>query len=200
MIGNDVVDLFDRDADHATYRPGFDERVFSAAERHSLETASEPERQRWRLWAAKEAAFKAARRCDTNTVFSPSAFRVELDLEGMRGIVDHFGSHYRVLFNESQRFIHAIATRGARGFDQIMTAVGRHDDSSQENESRVVRALAREYVARHLGVQPKELEIRRDARVPWFWLGGRRLNLCLSLSHSGGFVAFACCEGDYEVG
>ncbi len=48
MIGNDVVDLFDRDADSSTYRRGFDARVFTPAERRTIAEASEPERQRLR--------------------------------------------------------------------------------------------------------------------------------------------------------
>ena len=202
MIGNDVVDLFDRDADSSSYRPGFDARVFSADERRLIASACEPERQRWRLWAAKEAAYKAARKCDPSTVFSPSAFSVSLEPDGehLRGMVDCLGSRYRVLFDESQRWIHAIATRGARGFARVISAVGRHDDPSARGESLAVRALAREHVARHLGVRPEDLRIRREARIPWVWLQDRRLNLSLSLSHSGGIVAFACAEGDPRIG
>jgi hypothetical protein len=164
--------------------------------------AVEPERQRWRLWAANEAAFKAARQSDRSAVFSPSSFAVELrsDGERLRGIVDHLGTQYRVLFYESQRWIHAIATRGARGFDRVMAAVSRHDDSDPLRESLLVRTLAREHLARHLGVSPVDLSIRQDERIPWFWLGGSRLDLHLSLSHSGGVVAFACCEGDHGLG
>ncbi len=202
MIGNDVVDLFDRDADISSYRRGFDQRVFTRCERRLIRLAGEPARQRWRLWAAKEAAFKAARRCDLSTVFSPSAFSVELgdEAEGLRGIVDHAGTRYRVLFEESQRWIHAVALLQSRVVDSIVAAVSRRDDLDARCESLDVRALAREHVADRIGVRPQELHIRREGRIPWFWLRGRRLEMGLSLSHSGGIVAFACCEGDRRIG
>jgi len=202
MIGNDVVDLLDRDADSSSYRPGFDVRVFTREERCVIAASREPERQRWRLWAAKEAAFKAARKCDLTTVFSPSAFAVSLESDGenLCGIVDHLGTRYRVLFNESQRWIHAIASRGARGFERIISAVRPNDDPSARGESLAVRVLAREHLARHLGVRLEELQVRADARIPWVWLKDRRLDLSLSLSHSGGIVAFACGEGDQRIG
>ena len=206
MIGNDIVDLLDRDADASTYRPGFDARVFTRGERRTIEEAAEPERQRWRLWSAKEAAYKAARRCDPTTVFSPSAFVVELfnapgqDLEKLRGVVDHLGTRYRVVIGESHRWVHAIATRGAQEIGRVITAVSRNDEPDRRRESFAVRRLARECIARHLDVSTRDLQICREGRVPGFWLRGRRLNLSLSLSHSGGVVAFACCEGESGIG
>lgn len=202
MIGNDVVDLLDRDADIASYRSGFDHRVFAGDERASIAGSLQPNRQRWRLWAAKEAAFKAAKRCDRSTVFSPSAFKVEIEGADAEwaGTVDHLGTRYRVMFRESERWIHAIATRGVRGFERVIAAVRRGENAGQECESLEVRRLAREHVARHLDVRPGDLEIRRDSRIPSFWLRGRKLDLCLSLSHSGGIVAFACVDGEYGIG
>jgi hypothetical protein len=79
MVGNDVVDLRDSDADPETLNPRFDGRVFSRDERRSIEQCAEPSRQRWRLWAAKEAAFKLLRRLDPTTPFLPVRFLVSLD-------------------------------------------------------------------------------------------------------------------------
>lgn len=89
MVGNDVVDLRDPDSDAGTHPRRFDERVFSSSEQQMLRQSdvsgqrsefahrSGSSRLRWRLWAAKEAAFKAARKRDTATVFSPPRFEVE---------------------------------------------------------------------------------------------------------------------------
>ena len=76
MIGNDVVDLRDPDADFASFSPRFDVRVFSASERRRIQASADPEACRWRLWAAKEAVFKAARKADPGAVFSPRRFEV----------------------------------------------------------------------------------------------------------------------------
>ena len=71
MLGNDVIDLEDIDARPETFRPRFDERVFSAEERRAIARDAAPLACRWAHWGAKEAAYKLARRLDPNCVFSP---------------------------------------------------------------------------------------------------------------------------------
>jgi hypothetical protein len=72
MLGNDVVDLRDRDARPETFRARFDERVFSADERRAIAHDPNPLARRWAHWGAKEAAFKLAKQIDPTFVFSPS--------------------------------------------------------------------------------------------------------------------------------
>ena len=93
MIGNDVVDLRDPETRPGAQHARFDARVFAASERLALERSRDAGRLRWILWAAKESAFKAARRCDPATVFAPSHFVVELG-EGLRGRVRHAGRDF----------------------------------------------------------------------------------------------------------
>ncbi len=101
MIGNDVVDLRDRDARPETLHPRFDARVFSPAERLALERSEDPDRQRWRLWSAKEAAYKLARKLDPSSTFSPSRFEVELDRDS-RGTVCYRGRRIAVRVLEQE--------------------------------------------------------------------------------------------------
>jgi len=79
MVGNDVVDLRDRDVDPKTLDPRFDRRVFSRDERRTINASAEPVRQRWRLWAAKEAAYKLLRRLEPAIAFSPVRLLVSLE-------------------------------------------------------------------------------------------------------------------------
>jgi hypothetical protein len=71
MLGNDVIDLEDVDARPETFRPRFDERVFSAEERRVIARDSAPLACRWAHWGAKEAAYKLARQLDASFIFSP---------------------------------------------------------------------------------------------------------------------------------
>lgn len=73
MLGNDVVDLRDVDAQPESFRPRFDERVFSPLERRAIERDAHPHARRWAHWAAKEAAYKLARQVDPAFVFSPGS-------------------------------------------------------------------------------------------------------------------------------
>lgn len=71
MLGNDVIDLDDLDARPETFRPRFDERVFSGEERQAIARDDSPHAFRWAHWGAKEAAYKLARQIDPQFVFSP---------------------------------------------------------------------------------------------------------------------------------
>ncbi len=71
MLGNDVVDLLDPESRPESFRPRFDERVFSPDERWAIANDPNPLARRWAHWAAKEAAYKLARQIDSKFVFSP---------------------------------------------------------------------------------------------------------------------------------
>ena len=72
MLGNDIVDLRDADAQPGSFRPRFDDRVFSSQERSQIAADPNPLARRWAHWAAKEAAYKLAKQHDSRFVFSPS--------------------------------------------------------------------------------------------------------------------------------
>ena len=72
MVGNDVVDLRDPDADASTLHPNFDLRAFAEPERASLVDCADAGRERWAMWAAKEAAYKLARRLGGGAAVNPT--------------------------------------------------------------------------------------------------------------------------------
>jgi len=76
MLGNDVVDLGDPESRAGARHARFDARAFDRTERALIATSPRGEHERWRLWAAKESAYKAARKEDPCTVFSPQRFAV----------------------------------------------------------------------------------------------------------------------------
>ena len=205
MVGNDIVDLTDRDADATTYSSRFDARVFSAEERRSLRDSGAPERQRWRIWAAKEASYKLARRRRPATVFSPILFRVSLDSSRtggtggrLRGRVQHRDEFFRVEVFEGPQWIHAIAISESEDFGRVMHSIerlnGARGKDSDCPSSGAVRDLACVSVARRLALPSKSLRVERVNRIPEIWHEARRLPLGLSLSHHGDFVAFACMD------
>lgn len=200
MVGNDIVDLQDPDADFGSYRSRFDERVFSESERRSIDRATSPERQRWRLWAAKEASFKLARKRDPSTLFSPRAFSVDCD-EGSRAIrvrVIHDELPCFVEFDETKKRIHAIAVPAPGDFADVISGVDVLEHSSggasqSERESQAVRDLACDAISQRFNFSRHRLEIRRAAqRIPMLYHGEALLDLSVSLSHHGSWLGFAC--------
>ena len=192
MIGNDVVDLGDADSRIAGHHPRFDQRVFAPAERDLIAAGPDAERVRWLLWAAKESAFKAARRADPRTVFSPVRFVVSLGSE-TAATVDGPGGPFDVDLDADAEHVHAVARpRDDRGAT-VYSAVARLGPGAAETPSAAVRRVTVTTLARLLDIPERDLALDRDGRVPRLRIAGRPTPAAVSLSHHGCFVAFACC-------
>jgi len=190
MIGNDVVDLRDPDADPWRLHARFDSRVYHPSERALIATSPQPGRTRWILWALKEAAYKAARKEEPTTVFSPVRFVVSLQ-DAASAIVRAGSRRFRASISCGPGHVHAVAWRV--GDPPAVTRMGVSRLPSGETSPRAAaRRLALERLAPALGVAPEALAIHREARIPALWVQGRRSDADLSLSHHGRFVAFAC--------
>jgi len=181
-VGNDVVDLRDRDARPETLHPRFDARAFHAAERAFVGAGPGANQRRWMLWAAKEAAHKALRQARPEIGFAPRHYQVELDASGA-GRVRRGREVVAVRVAVDAERVHAVACRGAAR--AAIVAVGTLAELGEPEASRAVRALLRRSLA---GEEDVVLE-RRDC-VPRLHLGGRAVSV--SFSHHGRFVAVAC--------
>lgn len=204
MVGNDVVDLTDSEADASTLHPRFDQRVFTETERAMLGSSPQSARERWALWAAKEATYKLARRLDAGVVFSPSRFAVELadrtSRSGPRaGQVRCPAGSFDVWIHEDADHVHAIALLPGTNRGEVLMAVDRPEWNGElvgpEGPGRAARQLARAHVGAALGLPAAALDVRKRGRIPELHLGGSRLEGDLSISHHGAFVAFAYFAG-----
>jgi len=196
MVGNDVVDLRDPETAAETLHPRFDTRVFGEGERAAIARSGDAARVRWKFWAAKEAAYKLARKLSPASVFAPARFAVELS-DAKAGAVTHGHQHYRVAFTENEAAVHAVATLADDDKAEVLAgwrrlAAGELASGDPEAPSRAVRELLCDRLATRLGVRAGELEVRRRGRIPYVWLNGKPAPVDLSLSHHGGWLAFAC--------
>lgn len=189
MLGNDVVDLHDEEARDGATHPRFDARVFTESERASIASSDEPNRLRWSLWAAKEAAYKLGVTHRPGLVFSPRRFVVELEGAGEGRVKTPVG-RFDLKLVDAGDAVHAIATEaGAPAPVAGMTrTVGDVDPS------RGVRRFAARILAERFGVATSGVEIGRRGRVPTLRLQGDPRRFELSLSHHGRYLAFACAE------
>jgi hypothetical protein len=188
MVGNDVVDLADVEAALGACHARFDARVFGERERRLLETADDPRRMRWILWAAKESAYKAARRCDRRVIFSPGRFEVRLGA-GLHGCVHYPGGSLEVGIELLGDCVHALAAASPHETEMLLRGVAL---IASGDPSEQVRALAIGALAQHFDAAPDALSIRRVGRIPRLFLHGAVTAYPLSLAHHGRFVAWAC--------
>src|SRR5215475_12911866 len=130
MIGNDVVDLADPDADPGRLHPRFDGRVFDPSERALIAASTQPSRTRWILWALKESAYKAARKEEPTIVFSPARFVVSHQ-EAASAIVCACGRRFRASISCGPGYVHAVAWQRSE----------EHTSDLQSRENNVCRLL-----------------------------------------------------------
>jgi phosphopantetheinyl transferase (holo-ACP synthase) len=220
MVGNDIVDLRDPDADSTRYSARFDDRVFGEAERRAIANSASHERERWRFWAAKEASYKLARKRDCKTVFSPRAFVVTPAFGDRTDHVrvDHGAATYHVEIDETPERIHAVAMSSREDFSSLLSGVEIYDSAAvpkadpqatrpEASESEAVRRFACDAICERFELPRDQLAIRKlNGRIPGLYLQDaprtkiaetakidEPLGLSLSLSHHGRWIAFACC-------
>jgi len=187
MLGNDVVDLAQRGTQPGAQHPRFDARVFSQRER-ALIAADATQRVRWVCWAAKEAAYKAAKKLERALVWAPARFEVTLD-SCSGGSVRHGERRFALRVFENEAFVHALASDDAALRD---VQFGVHEIAASADASAEARAFACRELAAPLGIAVARLAIAKRGRIPVLCVDGEPARVDLSLSHHGRFVAYAC--------
>ena len=203
------MDLRDPENQPDVLHPRFDLRVFSAFERARLAADASAHATRWKMWAAKESAFKVARKLDERARFLPLRFRVRL-LDGTRAVVRHAADRFDVRFEETEDWVHAVATRWGESVEALPSfAVEalpslsvealpsfaaeplRRGCAAAAQASGRVRELARGAIGRVMSIAPSEIEISRIGRIPVALRDRIPLDIDFSLSHHGRFLACA---------
>lgn len=201
MLGNDVVDLGDPETVEAALHPRFDARVFAPAERAQLAASRERTRLRFVLWAAKEAAWKAARRSGLTLPFHP--VEVETALRparegGFEGAATLAGAWFAVRVEVSGDAVHAVARAPSLALSRVVASLGRLHGAGPTAESAGARALALDLASAALvapraapGALRAALAIVSSGRLPELRLAGHPVETVLSLAHHGRFAAAA---------
>jgi hypothetical protein len=194
-VGNDVVDLGDPETRLGGLHPRWAERVFGAAEYETLEASRSRHLRHWALWAAKESAYKARKRLEPETVFSPKEFEVELSsLPAAGGVAVgralHRGHVFGIEVHLDGACLHAVARSEAVGGAWVLWKA----EATVGDPGVAVRRLAAAAIGSALGLDAAHLQIVR--RPPVATLRDGRLGVEVSLSHHGRFVAFACALAD----
>jgi phosphopantetheinyl transferase len=191
-VGNDVVDLALPETRLGGLHPRWGERVFCDAERHALEASRSRHLLHWALWAAKESAYKALKRLEPETVFSPREFEVELSSLPANGAgaavgrVVYRGEMFGLAVRVDGVSVHALATSEDEAGERVLWKV----DDARGDPGTAVRRLAKSAIGSALGLDPAGLRIVNRPPVATFRDGRSRIGV--SLSHHGRFVAFAC--------
>jgi hypothetical protein len=200
------------DAQPTSFRPRFDDRVFSLEERSLIASDENPMARRWAHWAAKEAAYKLAKQIDSSFVFSPGRLVANYDAaedirpdSGMKRVTGQRERRGRLelpntlsgelrMLNlrsvECDEWVHVVAVPVDCDWVDVETAVEPLDRSS-DDPSGAVRAMAIRKISDRLDVAPERLSIGREDRIPFVEIDGVRTSHPVSLSHHGSWIGFA---------
>jgi phosphopantetheinyl transferase (holo-ACP synthase) len=196
-VGNDIVDLHDPWSQPDKVHARFDARAFTPAERADILASVCAHQLRWSLWAAKESAFKVARKLDPGVRFFPREFAVRM-LGNARAEVRHRVGRFAVWFERADEWVHAVALPMADPTPSGVGArIGRVEKEGAdypdrgERPSIRVREVAQAAVGSVMNVPPAEIEIVTEQGIPTLHCRDERLPVDLSLSHHGRFVACA---------
>ena len=216
LVGNDVVDFHDPWSQPEKIHHRFDSRAFTPAERARIRGSHTAHQLRWSLWAAKESAFKVARKLDGGVRFFPRDFAVRI-FGDARAEVSHRVGRFGVWFERADEWLHAVAfpttdlgtgtedperhgcedggpERAPVGVSSRVDLVGeggRDVHASVDRPSVRVREVAQTAVGSLMNLSPSEIEILTDGGIPAPHRRDQRLPIDLSLSHHGRFVACA---------
>jgi phosphopantetheinyl transferase (holo-ACP synthase) len=199
LVGNDIVDLYDPWSQPDSIHRRFDSRAFTPTERARILASRSAHQLRWSLWAAKESAFKVARKLDGGVRFLPREFTVRMLNDG-RAEVSHPIGRFGVWFERAEEWLHAVAvlmmSRTDADPSEVSARIGRIEeegDSSRggDRPSVRVREVAQAALGALMGVSAAEIEIVTHQGIPAPHRRDERLPVDLSLSHHGRFVACA---------
>ncbi len=198
-VGNDLVDLADPFARRKGACRRYASRVLGPRELEWWERSGDAAPLLWTLWSVKEAAYKAFGKITGPIPFLPKTMVVmEKPAEGLREIRGIAETPWGRAVFRSLRREDCIHTLCAPAWDDVLDETRWHvaETAPGGDGSREVRRAAERALARHLGVNEKDIRVLRDrgagtSPVPRVFLGQRELPADLSLSHDGRYVAWA---------
>ena len=202
-IGNDIVDLREPVNAGKNRDSRFLKKILTVAEIDFVQNAENPDKALWSLLACKETAYKVIKKSYVDAAFLPRLWKVILKnheaacLDGEVKIPDAEAVYVR-LFSHF-RYVHCVGVAHPADLDRLFCKVEAFPE--KENEKRIDSSLfARKCLARSLAdffrLNLSDIKINRvldksEFQPPHVYIGGKKADIDISLSHDGRFVAYA---------
>jgi phosphopantetheinyl transferase (holo-ACP synthase) len=202
-IGNDIVDWREPLNAGKSQDSRFLKKILTAAEIEVVQNAKNPDAVLWSLWSCKETAYKVIKKKCIDTAFLPCRWTVILRKseatcqDGEVKIPDAAAVYVR-LFSHF-RYVHCVGADHPADLDRLVCKVEVLPE--KENEKRIDPSLfARKCLALSIAdffrLNLSDIKINRvqdkgELQPPHVYIGGKKSDIDISLSHDGQFVAYA---------
>ncbi|MFO7931589.1 MAG: 4'-phosphopantetheinyl transferase superfamily protein [Thermodesulfobacteriota bacterium] len=183
----------------------FVRRVLTETEKRFFDRSAASDIYLWAAWAAKETAYKALVKTRPDIASWPGLYETGFDCDDFRGIsqcrgvVETASYSVRVMLCINDSYIHCIGSEsGGVSVDELCSGVDEiaPDRRNPQGQSEAARHAAIRSIARLTEISPSDMEIKRHRGKrgfgpPLVYISKKPTGVDLSLSHHGGFAAFA---------
>ena len=210
-VGNDIVDLGSPSAQGKNKDEKFIRRVFTDDEKQFIARSDDPDGILWRLWAAKETAYKVISKSNPGISSAPRKYQVCISspMKGctVKGIVktpDGADGRIQVTIYHYGDVVHCIGSSLSWDSEkQVIHGVDKIDDGyppdygqSSQYVSDLVRHIAGVRIAQHVPCDQKDIHFSKTTSAcgqayPIVQIDNQTCQIDISFSHDGRFVAYA---------
>jgi phosphopantetheinyl transferase (holo-ACP synthase) len=181
----------------------FLKKIFTVAEIDFVQNAENPDRALWALWSCKETAYKVIKKKCVVAAFLPRRWTVILKksesacLGGEVKIPDAEAVYVR-LFSHF-RYVHCVGADHPTDLDRLVCKVEVLPEKEKEKKidpSLFARKCLALGIADFFRLNLSDIKINRvqdksELQPPHVYIGGKKSNIDISLSHDGYLIAYA---------
>jgi phosphopantetheinyl transferase len=196
-VGNDLVDIKRTERHH----PRFAQRVSSVRELDVIAKMGPSDPQLiWKMWAAKEASYKALKRIRPEIIFSPRNFEIDFDTD--TAFVREVGEtlYLKVFTHKDWVYCSASTLKAARVVNYVASRsdIAKNETAftdfspSLAEHSKQVRMLARLAAGKAFSVAPNSIQVvdPAEGKAPSLAVGKEK-TIPISLTHHGEYLGVA---------
>jgi phosphopantetheinyl transferase (holo-ACP synthase) len=199
-VGNDVVDLMEPANAEKSRDSRFLKKILTNAEIEFVQNAENPDTALWSYWACKETAYKVIKKSCSGAAFLPRRWAVifkkshsvysdgEVIIPGIERI-------YIRLFSNPQ-YVHCVGADVLTALDKLIWSVDALPEKEKINPSLYLRYCLGQSLAKYFSLNFHHIKIKRTRengklQPPRVYVDGKKTDIDISLSHDGGFIAYA---------
>ncbi len=202
-VGNDIVDLREPANVGKSRDLRFLKKILTDAEIEFVQNAENPDKALWSLWACKETAYKIIKKSRAHAAFLPSQWEVIFNKSKSTYVdgeiaVPSVPTFYFRLFSHTG-YVHSVGTDCKDALEKMICNVvplPQQANGVKPDASPFLRECLTQNLARYFHLKSNDIKINRikeknELRPPHVYIGGKKSDIDISLSHDGRFIAYA---------